>query len=333
MWCFLLFTLASCLFNEGLCSSPTHHHNHKRQSKSRTTPPPNCIPIGKDTKNPTIKSALASLGTGNTPACLFLNPGTYQEQIVINYKGPLTVYGSTPNSAAYSANTVTITHSVNSATAGNLDKSSTVLVMSSNVKFYNVNFKNGFGPEKSQAVAFTAHEDSRHLSFYACQFLSHQDTLYVKSGSTTYFNACYIEGNTDFIFGGGSAWLQSSTIASNAPGYITASGRDKDDPSWFVFDKCKIIATPNSKLSGKVFLGRPWRKLARVMFQNSMLSDILHKEGWTKMADGATPLFYEWNNTGAGAKIEGRRMESKATGAVKIESVLRDWEGWVDRKF
>lgn len=42
-------------------------------------------------------------------------------------------------------------------------------------------------------------------------------------------------------------------------------------------------------LAGKVYLGRPWRALARVIFQNSVLTDVVNPLGWTTLYDGATP--------------------------------------------
>lgn len=100
----------------------------------------------------------------------------------------------------------------------------------------------------------------------------------------------------DYIFGDAAAWFESSTIASNGGGSITANSRETaDDTTWYVFNKCTIQQSENttSDLTGKVYLGRPWRGLARVMFQRSTLSDIINADGWTTMADNATPYVYQ----------------------------------------
>lgn len=96
----------------------------------------------------------------------------------------------------------------------------------------------------------------------------------------------------DYIFGDAAAWFDSCTIASNGGGSITANSRETtDDTTWYVFNKCTIQQSENATadLSGEVYLGRPWRVLARVMFQYSTLSDIINADGWTTMADDATP--------------------------------------------
>jgi pectinesterase len=139
-------------------------------------------------------------------------------------------------------------------------------------------------------------------------------------------------GSTDYIFGAASAWFQNCTVASVEAGFITANGREKADDTWYVFDKCKIVAAAGKSLKEKVYLGRPWRKLSRVMYQNSMLSDIVHPEGWSRMAEGAIPLFYEHGNSGAGSNTAHRKTESRDIGAVAIGTVLKE-HGWIDPKF
>lgn len=79
-------------------------------------------------------------------------------------------------------------------------------------------------------------------------------------------------------------------ITSNGPGAITANSREtEDDTAWYVFDNVQVVAADGTDLEGDVYLGRPWRVLSRVMYQNSELSNIINAAGWTTMADGATP--------------------------------------------
>lgn len=104
-----------------------------------------------------------------------------------------------------------------------------------------------------------------------------------------------------------------------------------DDPSWYCFNNCDISGKSGTDLSEQVYLGRPWRVLARVIYQNSQLSDIIHPEGWTTMAEGATPLYYEIGNTGDGADTSEREYTTEIEAAVDRETVLGSgWEDWVD---
>ncbi|OJD35383.1 pectinesterase a [Diplodia corticola] len=300
---------------------------------SRTTAPAGCLTVGSSATYKTITSALDALGTSSTTdACIFVSSGTYAEQLTITYAGSLTLYGSTTDTGTYKSNTVTITHTVKSADAGSLDASSTVNVKADGFNMYNINVVNDYGAG-AQAVALTANADK--LGFYGCQFKSYQDTLYAKKG-TQYYSNCYIEGAVDYIFGAASAWFGECTIASSGGGAITASSRETaDDASWYVIDSSTVTAASGVPgLEGEVYLGRPWRVLARVVFQNSKLSDVVNPEGWTTMAEGATPLYYEWSNEGDGASTAERLYESELDAAVSHETVLgSDYKSWTDSSY
>lgn len=67
---------------------------------SRTSPPSGCLTVRnsgtKSGEYATLGSALSALGTSSTAtACIFIYSGTYNEQVTVNYKGPLTIYGYT----------------------------------------------------------------------------------------------------------------------------------------------------------------------------------------------------------------------------------------------
>ena len=86
-------------------------------------------------------------------------------------------------------------------------------------------------------------------------------------------------------------WFGECTLASNGPGAITANSRTYDtDEGIYVFDHATVTkGNTSTTLTQKVYLGRPWRVLARVTFQNSVLPDLINPKGYTTLADGATP--------------------------------------------
>lgn len=144
-------------------------------------------------------------------------------------------------------------------------------------------------------------------------------------------------GATDFIFGGASAWFESCDISVVGKGYITANKREAEsDKTWYVFNNANILATV-AGLEGKVYLGRPWRNLARVQYQNSKMTDIIAPIGWTTMntATNPNPTFLEYQNTGTGSDTSARGNFGKvATSAVAIETVLgSDYADWVDAAY
>ncbi|KAE8353188.1 pectin lyase fold/virulence factor [Aspergillus coremiiformis] len=297
-------------------------------SRARTSPPPSCLTVGATGQYHTVGAALSALGSSTLPACIYIAQGIYPEQIVVSYRGPLTVYGETTDTSSYKANTVTITHTISSQEAGTLDDSATLRVRSKGFKMHNVNVVNGLGPG-AQALALSA--DAPQLGFYGCQFRGYQDTVFTKTGSQFFYKSL-IEGSVDYIFGGSAAWFDQCDIRSNSPGYITASGREVADSSWLAFDRCTIGGIGNANLKGLVNLGRPWRPLARVIYQNSELSDVVSPKGWTPMAKDATPFFYEFGNTGEGSNTSQREYLSPINAAVTIETVLGpDANTWVEK--
>ncbi|KAF2114588.1 carbohydrate esterase family 8 protein [Lophiotrema nucula] len=303
---------------------------------SRTSTPSGCLTVRatgtKTGEYSTFGAALSALGTTSTaPACIFIYSGTYKEQVTINYKGALTTYGYTTDTGTYKSNTATITSGISSPAAGSLDASSTVNVVSSSFSAYNINFANTFG-RGAQAVAVTANGNKQ--AFYGCSFKGYQDTLYAKDGDQYYSN-CYIEGAVDYIFGKASAWFGECTIASNGPGAITASSReDATDPVWYVFDHSAVTAASGTSLNGKVYLGRPWRILARVIYQSSTLGNVINAAGWTTMAEGATPIYEEYANTGNGAVTTSRKYLTTASTAVtKAQLWPSSGTGWIDSTY
>jgi len=55
---------------------------------------------------------------------------------------------------------------------------------------------------------------------------------------------------------------------------------------------------------------------------------------WTEMIANAKPTYEEFQNTGAGSNTSQRKYLTKATAAVKIESLLGgDYKSWVNAAF
>ncbi|TEY77500.1 hypothetical protein BOTCAL_0054g00300 [Botryotinia calthae] len=304
------FLLAILLFVGSINATPL-----LQKRAGRTSPPAGCLTVrGSGTLSgeySTVGAALTALGSSTVVACIFIYSGTYNEQVTISYAGNLTVYGYTTNIG--------------------LDASSTAKITSANFKAYNVNFANTYGAGV-QAVAVTANGDQQ--GYYGCSFTGYQDTLYAKAGKQYYSN-CYIEGAVDYIFGNAAAWFGECTIASNGGGAITANSMTlATDSAWYIIDSSTITQATGYSLTGKVYLGRPWRALARVIFQNSVLTDVVNAAGWTTLAADATPIFMEYANTGAGSSTSARIYETAATGTVSKTTLWgSNWASWIDSSY
>lgn len=178
------------------------------------------------------------------------------------------------------------------------------------------------GKPRTQAVALSITADRAVLR--NVRLLGEQDTLMAGSkpckptsaadpcrASRQLFEHCYIEGEVDFIFGNARAVFEDCEIHSvpHAPGgFLTAQSRQAGEDSGYVFDHCRLTASPGA---GKVYLGRPWRDYATVVFLNTEMGAHIQPEGWSEWHKGETDrlkttTYAEFNSTGPGANPTAR---------------------------
>ena len=174
----------------------------------------------------------------------------------------------------------------------------------------------------AQAVAL--HTEGDRLSFRNCRFLGNQDTQYLAGeGNRLYFQNSYIEGTTDFIFGGATAWFEACEIHCKRDSYITAASTPQNITYGFVFDKCKITAAGDVT---SVYLGRPWRPFAMTVFMNCELPEEIHPAGWENWRNPEnekTARYAEYNNRGEGGSTTGRVKWAKVLNKKEAKKITR----------
>ncbi|GAB5592675.1 hypothetical protein Unana1_07575 [Umbelopsis nana] len=267
----------------------------------------------------TITAALATIPNDSSAWEVDIAPGTYVEQLSITRPGPITFRGQTNGTpSSWKNNLVTIAWNETVANGASDQATAALQVTTQQFKAYNINFKQLWGEKYAgpQSVAVSIAADK--VAFYQSYFFGYQDTLFSGVHSTIgrqYFKECYIVGAVDFIFGTGSSYFDSCTLASNGPGHLTAQKRmtsnDSADviKSGYIFNNCRVVADTNTNgvnLQGKVDLGRPWSKYARVVYMNSYFSDIITPKGWgnwysSTLGDYSNVQYFEYNNTGPGS--------------------------------
>ncbi|MBB1078671.1 hypothetical protein H5S09_02160 [Limosilactobacillus sp. STM2_1] len=108
-----------------------------------------------------------------------------------------------------------------------------------------------------------------------------------KRGKTRYiFQKCTIQGNVDYIFGGGSALfvecIINSIYSDEGESYICAPCTSHLRAYGFVFYHCKINCDDSQQNN---YLGRPWREFAKAYFINCDMSANLLENGWHYWGD------------------------------------------------
>ncbi len=275
-------------------------------------------------------------------------PGTYREVLTVT-KPNIRLRSPYPDAGK------TIVVFDNSAgSAGSTLKSATVNVLADDFFAENLTFANDYNrtheqrQQGSQALALLVTGD--RAVFRNMRILGNQDTLYAGSRKCTpaegrtcppsrqYFSKCYIEGNVDFIFGDAKAVFDGCEIHStrHSIGFITAQSKNyPEQESGFVFDHCRLTAEPGVD---NVWLGRPWRPYATVVFMNTEMGAHIEAVGWREWHPGetnsiATAFYAEFNSSGAGGKPVGRETHTRhlsAADAARFETrrYLSGPDGW-----
>jgi len=204
----------------------------------------------------------------------------------------------------------------------------TVFIQANDFTAENLTFENS-SARQGQAVALTIMSDRG--VFRNCRFLGFQDTLLAQAGRQ-YFDHCYIQGATDFIFGGSAAYFDHCEIHVVANGYITAANTTQDQEYGYVFSHATITGEPGVL----TYLGRPWRPYAATVFLNTEMSTAVRPVGWNNWNDPAkekTARYAEYGSSGLGGDKSGRvawarQLTDTEAKTYSIENVLGGEDGW-----
>jgi polygalacturonase len=270
----------------------------------------------------------------DTGALVQVAPGTYREILTV-LKPNITLRGA---GADPQATVVVEDHSAGAN--GGTTHSATVNILADNFFADNITFANDFNrthsqqTEGSQAVALLVKGD--RAIFHNVRMLGNQDTLYAGSRNcnpdgascTTarqYFSDCYIEGNVDFIFGDGKAVFDHCQIHStpHRGGFVTAQSRHyPGEDSGYVFNQCTL--TGNAAETGDVYLGRPWRPYATVIFLHTWMGAYIDPAGWREWSPGKThsldtAYYAEFDSRGPGGSPKARDPHTHLMNAQQAE--------------
>jgi pectinesterase len=180
-----------------------------------------------------------------------------------------------------------------------------------------------------QAVAVAVTGD--RVLFRNCRLLGHQDTVFLNRGRQ-YLVGCSVEGTTDFLFGGATAWFEECDIRALASSSITAASTPPEAPFGLIFNRCRVSVAEGEAS----YLGRPWRDHAATLFMRCVLGAGIRPEGWhswDKPWREATSRFLEYRNTGPGAERSrrvpwARELTPNEADLVTPAAALRGCDGW-----
>ncbi|ALJ01249.1 pectinesterase family protein [Rufibacter tibetensis] len=290
----------------------------------------------------TIQEAVNSVrDLGQKRVVIHIKKGIYKEKLIVpSWKTNISLIGESPESTIITGNDFSGKLVEGGKDAYKLEKFSTytsytVLIQGNGVQLENLTIENTAG-RVGQAVAL--HVEGDKIIVRNCRILGNQDTLYTATAeSRQYYENCYIEGTTDFIFGEATCVFQSCTIKSLANSYITAAAQRQSQQFGYVFFDCKLIAAPQAE---KVYLGRPWRPYAKTVFIRTEMGAHITPEGWNpwkgdKMFPDKekTTHYAEYQSSGAGANpskrvLWSKQLSKKEAKKYTLENIFAGKEAW-----
>ncbi|XP_047087198.1 probable pectinesterase 67 [Lolium rigidum] len=287
--------------------------------------------VGPNDEFKTIQSAIDAVPEGNTEwVIVHIRSGVYTEKVVIQETKPfIFVRGNGKGRTSIS---------FESASPHNAE-SATFAVHADNVIVFGLSFRNAARaglPNSPEIRTVAAMVGGDKVAFYHCAFYSPHHTLFDQAGRH-YYESCYIQGNIDFIFGGGQSIFQCAEIfvkpdrRTEILGSITASDRKEESAAGgFVFLKGKVYGV------GEVYLGRANEAYSRVVFADTYLSKTINPAGWTDYGYTGSKdnlMLAEFNCTGPGADASKRvpwsRQLSPADAAKFLTVDFIDGKDWL----
>ncbi len=302
------------------------------------------ITVGaKDADFTTIQAAVdAAPATG---AVIRIEPGVYREVVHVD-KPRIQFRGQTRDPSK-----VVLVYGNSAASTCGTSCSATLFVTGTDFIATNMTIANDYSKTSdvpSQAVALSVRGDRE--VFRHVRLLGAQDTLYAASNhcmngapdctiSRQYYADCYIEGHVDFIFGDAKAVFdhcEIHSIAHAAGGYVTAQSNTRaGQDAGYVFNHCRLTA---DKGAGDVYLGRPWRDYATVIYLNTWMGKHIMPVGWSDWKSAPAPrlpmaTYAEFNSTGPGADAKAREPYAKQLTAAEAakyatKTYLAGSDGW-----
>ena len=267
-----------------------------------------------------VQAAVNSIASGSAAHIrIDIKAGTYTEKITIASRTNLCLVGA-------SVTTTILAYGDNNAAVGSTSGTASVLVSANDFSAANLTIQNTFG-SGSQAVALRT--TGQRQQFLNCRFVGYQDTLYTHQG-TQYFKNCYVQGNTDYVFGGATAVLDNCEMRNVEGGSaVSAPNTDIGTAYGIVFLGGKFTAVSSVKASS-VAMGRPWGADGFAAYLHVDLGAHILPAGFVVMSSNQpeNARFHEYQSTGSAASTSGRsgyQLNATQAATYTLSKIFGTW--------
>ncbi len=278
----------------------------------------------------TVQEAINAVPVNNVkPVTIFIKKGIYIEKILIDSsKEFITILGEDKLNTVLTYND----HTGKVAPDGeviNTRTSWSFKILAANFTAKDLTIQNDAGFTAGQAVALES--DGDKAVFINCRFIGFQDVLFTNNEkSRQYYEHCYIEGTTDFIFGSATVWFEKCHIRSKKDSHVTAASTPQGNKFGYVFNECVLTGDTSVRNAS---LGRPWRPFASVTYIHCFIGEHIRQEGWSNWNNTEnykTTRYAEYKNYGASADPVKRVPWSKQLSEEEmknytIKNIFSNW--------
>ena len=278
----------------------------------------------------TVQDAFNAIPSNNKKSVVILvKPGVYKEKLILDsMKSRVFLIGENKFNTVLTYDDHTGKVSPNGDTIST-PTSASFLMQANDFTAQNITFQNDAGFTAGQAVAIRITGDKAR--FFECRFVGNQDVLFASQPNTRqYYEHCYIEGTTDFIFGPSISWFEQCHIHSKKNSHVTAASTPPGQPFGYVFNDC--ILTGDTSLHN-VSLGRPWRPYANVIYMHCYIDRHIIPQGWSNWNNTEnykTTRYAEYHNYGPGAEPRlrvswSRQLRDDEAAWYTVSNVMGGW--------
>ncbi|MBS1826302.1 MAG: Ig-like domain-containing protein [Acidobacteria bacterium] len=277
----------------------------------------------------TVQGAIDHVPAGNTqPVVIAVEPGVYREIVYVRGTKPfLTVRGVERERTviAYPNN-----NNVNPTTASR----PMFTVDANDFQLESITLHNTTPRGGSQAEALRT--NALRVRVFDVTLRSFQDTLLVNTG-TAYFGDSLIEGDVDFLWGGGAAYFRRVELRSVTSGGVLTQVRNGQGQPGFVFMECRLTASDGVNNTFFSRIAPDTFPYSQVVILYSAIGPHIVPAGW-QFNNAVLPVtaasypgirFWEFRNTGLSGNPADRSGRHPLSRELSVEEAAQ----WVNPAF
>ncbi len=157
-----------------------------------------------------------------------------------------------------------------------------IMCYADGLQLYDITLQNTAPDNSGQAE--TIKYDGQKGIMDNCKFLSYQDTLLLNGQA--YFNNCYVEGDTDFIWGTGTVYFNQCELKFMSITSYMTQPRTPQYANGFFFVDCVLTANTGARNSyfARLFDGYPYAQTA--IINCTMPTNLILAKGWYQNTQG-----------------------------------------------